>query len=204
MRKIDKAYEFIKKYITEKEYPPTIREICDAIDVSSTSTVSYYLRKLEEDNKIIKGSYKNRAIQLMDEATQFNGEFDKIVMPYICQLTEDKPLMAEQNIRNKYIISGSMFQGINMFLMAVLDNAMKNSGILKGDMVVVSRQNAGKNGELVVAVVHNTYVIGRLYKEDHLFKLEFDNNAIQPIYLEKLTILGKVVGVIRNHIEDVN
>ncbi len=201
MRKIDQAYEFIKKYITEKEYPPTIREICDAIDVSSTSTVSYYLRKLEESNKIIKGSYKNRAIQLMDEKTPFNGEFDKIVMPYVDKITEGKPLMTEQNIRNKYIISGSLFQGLNMFLMSATDNSMKNSGILKGDMVVVSRQNAGQNGELVVAVVGSTYVIARLFREDNnLFKLQFDNEAYAPIYLEKLVILGKVVGVIRNEI----
>ena len=201
MRKIDQAYEFIKKYINEKEYPPTIREICDAIDVSSTSTVSYYLRKLEESNKILKGSYKNRAIQLMDVEAPFNGEFDKIVMPYIDRITEGKPLMSEQNIRNKYIMSGSLFQGLNMFLMPVTDNSLKNSGIIKGDMVVVSRQNAGKNGELVVAVVGSTYVVARLYREDDLFKLQFDNEAYTPIYLEKLTILGKVVGVVRNEIE---
>ena len=201
MRKIDQAYDFIKKYITEKEYPPTIREICDAINVNSTSTVSYYLRKLEESNKIIKGSYKNRAIQLMDSEMQFNGESNKIIMPYVNKITEGKPLLNEQNIRNKYIISGSLFQGLNMFLLSATDNSMKNSGILKGDMVVVSRQNAGKNGEIVVAVVGSTYVIARLYREENnLFKLQFDNEAYSPIYLEKLVILGKVVGVIRNEI----
>ena len=200
MRKIDQAYEFIKKYINEKEYPPTIREICDAINIKSTSTVSYYLRKLEESNKIIKGSYKNRAIQLMDTDNPFGSEDEKIVMPYIDKITEGKPLMAEQNIRNKYVVSGSLFQGLNMFLMSATDNSMKNSGILKGDMVVVSRQNAGKNGELVVAMVGSIYVIARLYREETLFKLEFDNEAYSPLYLEKLIILGKVVGVIRNQV----
>lgn len=201
MRKIDQAYDFIKKYINEKEYPPTIREICDAINIKSTSTVSYYLHKLEESNKIIKGSYKNRAIQLMDNENTHTGDDDKIIMPYIDRITEGKPLMSEQNIRNKYIVSGSLFQGLNMFLMPATDNSMKNSGILKGDMVVVSRQNAGKNGEIVVAIVSSTYVIARLYREENnLFKLEFDNEAYSPLYLEKLIILGKVVGVIRNQI----
>lgn len=88
MRKIDLAYEFIKKYISEKEYPPTIREIGDAINVSSTSTVSYYLRKLEENNKIVKGSYKNRAIQLLNAPEIKTDDLNTIMMPYLEKVTE--------------------------------------------------------------------------------------------------------------------
>ena len=201
MRKIDQAYNFIKNYINEKDYPPTIREICEAIDVRSTSTVAYYLRKLEESNKIVKGSYKNRAIQLMD-TNEYDkaSETSKIVMPYIKTITEGKPLMSEHNIASKYIMPSSLFQGLDMFLMPVVDNAMENSSIIKNDMIVVSRQNVASNGEMVVAMVGTNYVIARLFKEFDLYKLQFDNHNYAPIYVEKLLILGKVVGVIRNRI----
>lgn len=201
MRKIDKAYEFIKNYITEKEYPPTIREIADAIEVKSTSTVAYYLRKLEEGNKIVKGSYKNRSIQLLENmATKF-GSPEIINMPYIDSILEGKPLMSEHNIKTRHTMSASLFKGLDMFLMPVKDNSMKNSNIIKGDIIVVSRQNVARNGEMVVAMVGMNYVVARLFKEFQLFKLTFDSPETSPIYVEKLVILGKVVGVIRNEIE---
>ena len=199
MRKIDEAYEFIKNYINEKEFPPTIREIADAINIKSTSTIAYYLRKLEEKNKIVKGSYKNRSIQLME--TIATKGCDIITMPFVTNLTEGKSLMNSQNITDKYAISSSIFKGLDMFLMPVKDNSMKESHIIKGDMVVVSRQNIAQNGEIVVAFVNGNYVIARLFKEYRLFKLQPDNKLCDPIYLEKITLLGKVVGVIRNQIE---
>ena len=199
MRKIDEAYEFIKKYISDKDYPPTIREIGDAIGIKSTSTIAYYLRKLEENNKIVKGSYKNRSIQLMENIANKTDGF--ITMPCISNIVEGKPLMGEHNIDNRYLFSGSLFKGFDMFLMPVKDNNMKDSAILKGDMVVVSRQNVARNGEMVVALVGTDYVIARLYKEFKCLTLKQDNSPDAPIYADKLTILGKVVGVIRNDIK---
>lgn len=201
MRKIDEAYEFIKNYITEKEYPPTIREIGDAIKVKSTSTVAYYLRKLEENNKIVKGSYKNRSIQLMENISTKIGSPDIMSMPYIKSIAQGKPLKSEQNIINKFTMSASLFKGLDMFLLPVVDDSMKNSCIIKGDMVVVSRQNVASNGEMVVAVVGNNYIIARLFKEIDLYRLQPDDETIAPIYMKKLLLLGKVVGVIRNEIE---
>ena len=198
MRKIDEAYEYIKSYISEKDYPPTIREIGDAINIRSTSTVSYYLRKLEENNKIVKGSYKNRSIQLMENLGSNLEGVDAVSIPYIKNLTMGLPLMSEHNISDKFIFSGSLFKGLNMMLMAVKDNNMKKSGIFKGDMVVVSRQNAGRNGETVVAMLNNDYVVARLYREFNIYKLETDE--AEAVYAEKVTLLGKVVGVIRNEI----
>ena len=200
MRKIDEAYNFIKDYITEKEFPPTIREIADAIGVKSTSTIAYYLRRLEENNKIVKGSYKNRSIQLMENITK-PSSVDIISMPYITSITEGQPLMSEQNIETRYTLSGEIFKGLDMFLMLVKDNAMKNSNIIKDDKIVVSRQKVARNGEIVVAVVGGSYIIARLYKEFNLFKLEFDSSDCPPVYAEKLVLLGKVVGVIRSEIK---
>jgi len=199
MRKIDEAYEFIKNYIAEKDYPPTIREIGDAINIKSTSTISYYLRKLEENNKIIKSNYKNRSIQLVENISDKVDISDIITMPYIEHITPGEPLMAEKNINGRYVFSGMMFKGFDMFLMPVKDNLMINASIRQGDMVVVSRQIVARNGEIVVALVNGEHKIARLYKEFDYFKLQFDSN-IDPIYVEKLMLLGKVVGVIRNNI----
>lgn len=199
MRKIDEAYEFIKKYIAEKDFPPTIREIGETLGVSSTSTVSYYLRKLEEENKIVKGSYKNRSIQLMENIVN-RDNLDIITMPLIKGLEPGQSLMSEKNICAKYMISGSIFKGFDMFLMPVTDNSMEDSAIMSGDTIVVSRQNAGRNGEIVVAVIDSTYKIGRLYKQYDHYILKPDSKSGVPIYAEKMLILGKVVGVIRNQI----
>ncbi len=200
MRKIDEAYEFIKNYIIEKDYPPTIREIGDAIGVSSTSTVAYYLRKLEENNKIVKGSYKNRSIQLMENIVTRLDSADIISLPCIRSITPNQPLMSEHNIYKKLMCSGSMFKGIDMFALLAKDNNMFPSGIMKDDLVVVSRQNVARNGEVVAAMVGTNYMIGRLYREFNMFKLQPDNKQVDPIYADKIMILGKIVGVIRNQI----
>lgn len=199
MRKVDEAYEYIKSYIKKRGYPPTIREIGDAINISSTSTISYYLRKLEESNKIVKSDYKNRSIQLVDNIEEHISSDSVIALPHICNLTNGKPLMFEPNISQRYVFSGSMFKGFNMFLMSVKDNSMIDSSILKDDLVVVSRQNVAKNGEIVVALVDGDYVIARLYQEFGVLKLH-NGKQRDPIYARKVVILGKVVGVIRNQI----
>lgn len=200
MRKIDEAYNFIKDYIEDRDYPPTIREICDAIGVSSTSTVSYYLRKLEESNKIIKSNYKNRSIQLMENISARSDVSDIISLPLIKNPEFGIPLLSERNIDYKYMVSGSMFKGFDMFMMPVTDNLMEDSAIIKGDMVIISRQNVARNGEVVMALIDNKYVVSRLYRQYDHFVLKSDSKSAEPIYAEKVVILGKVVGVIRNEI----
>ena len=202
MRKIDQAYEFIKDYIDKKDYPPTIREIANAINVKSTSTISYYLKKLEEKSKIVKGSYKNRSIQLVENLASKVTSDDFITLPYVTYMpTNGQTLTNMKKLCDKYMVSANMFKGLDMFMMPVKNNWMKKSSIIQGDMVIVSHQNVGGNGEIVVASLNNNYVIARLYKEFKYFKLEFDCEGIDPIYLERAVILGKVVGVIRNQMD---
>lgn len=199
MRKIDQAYEFIKDYIDQKDYPPTIREIANALDIKSTSTISYYLQKLEENNKIVKGSYKNRSIQLVESLSSKVSSDDFVTMPYVSYMPANGQTLTNiKKLSDKYMVSANMFKGLDMFMMPVKNNWMKNSAILKDDMVIVSHQNIGNNGEIVVASLNNDYIIARLYKEFKYFKLEFDCEGIDPIFLERAVILGKVVGVIRN------
>ena len=199
MRKIDQAYEFIKNYIDQKDYPPTIREIANAVGIKSTSTISYYLQKLEENNKIVKGSYKNRSIQLVENLSSKVSSDDFVTLPCVSYMPMNGQTLTNiKQLSDKYMMSANMFKGFDMFMMPVKNNWMKNSAILKDDMVIVSHQNIGSSGEIVVASVNNDYIIARLYKEFKYFKLEFDCEGIDPIFLERAVILGKVVGVIRN------
>ena len=128
------------------------------------------------------------------------AENNIINIPLIKNLHTGQPLMSQQNIDNKYVFSGSMFKGFDMFMLPVLDNHMEGSAIVKGDNVIVSRQNVARNGEIVVALIGNKYLIARLYKQyDHIL-LKPDSKTAEPIYAEKVVILGKVVGVVRNEI----
>lgn len=201
MKKIDEAYEYIKKYIEEKNYPPTIREISNAINIKSTSTIAYYLKKLEENNKIVKGSYKNRSIQLVEHLKGRMDSANLITMPLVGTISAGYPLMAEQNISDRFILSGSLFRGVDMFLLRVKGDSMINAGIHNGDYVVVSRQNVARNGEIVVAMIEGEATVKRIYKEVSLFRLQPENPNYSPIYAERLLILGKVVGLIRNDIK---
>ena len=200
MRRIDQAYEFIKGYINEKGYPPTIREIGDAIGVSSTSTVAYYLRKLEEDNRIVKGCYKNRSIQLMETIQNKLDASNLVTMPVIGELSMGAPLLDKVNIVETFAFTGSLFKGYDMFIMQVKDDSMTSSGILYKDYVVVSRQNVARNGEIVVAMLDKKPTVTRIYKEFNLFKLQ-PYSKHTPQYAEKVLILGKVVGVIRTEVK---
>lgn len=201
MRKIDEAYEYIKKYIEERHYPPTIREIGNAINIKSTSTIAYYLKKLEETNKIVKGSYKNRSIQLVEDMQSRLNSASLITMPLVGTISAGYPLMAEQNISDKFLVSSSLFSGVDMFLLRVKGDSMVNAGIFNGDYVVVSRQNVARNGEIVVALIEGEATVKRIYKEVNLFRLQPENPSYSPIYAERLLILGKVVGVIRNDVK---
>lgn len=201
MRKIDEAYEYIKKYIEEKNYPPTIREIKNAINIKSTSTIAYYLKKLEEDNKILKGSYKNRSIQLIEHIQSRLDSSKLITMPLVGTISAGYPLMAEQNITDRFLFSNSLFTGVDMFLLRVKGDSMINAGIRNGDLVVVSRQNVARNGEIVVALIEGEATVKRIYKEVSLFRLQPENPNYSPIYAERLLILGKVVGVIRTDVK---
>lgn len=196
MRKIDEAYEYIKNYIAENDCSPTIREICSAINVSSTSTVAYYLKRLAEDKKIVKSAFRNRAIKIVDNP-EIDGNAHSIVLPIVTGLTEGLPLFAKQNIADRILVSASLFKGFDMFMMEIPDESMINSGILKGDYVVISRQNVARNGEVVAAIVNGEVVFGKLFKEFQYFKLEPQNRGFTPIYATRIAILGKIIGVIR-------
>lgn len=200
MKKIDETYLFIKRYLEEKGYPPTIREICKGIDIKSTSTVSYYLKKLEDQNRIVKGSYKNRALQLTDHQIPKKVEQNDhyISIPYVGTIAAGQPILAEQNINESVLFSENLFVGRDLFILKVKGDSMVNVGIMNGDFVVISKQDVASNGEIIAAMIDGEATVKRYYKEDGYFRLQPENIYMEPILTRELTILGKVVGLIRN------
>lgn len=205
MNKVDETYLFIKNYLNEKGYPPTIREICKGIDIKSTSTISYYLRKLEESNRIVKGSYKNRALQLTEQQPEkvVNNEpqiDNYITIPLVGTIAAGTPILAEENLDDNIMFSEHLFKGSDMFMLKVKGDSMVNIGILDGDYVVISKQQTASNGEVIAAMIDGEATVKRYYKELGYFRLQPENSFMEPIITDHLTILGKVVGLIRNRI----
>lgn len=199
MTKLDQVYSFIREYIDKNDIPPTIREIANAVGVKSTSTVSYYLKRLSEDGRIIKGAFRNRAVQIVDDSNKVDP-VQSISMPLVDKITIGLPLLTPQNILDKILVSAELFKGYEMFMMPVKDESMVKMGILKDDYIVISRQNVARNGEPVVAIVKEQLVLGRLYKEFEFFRLQPQNPSYEPIYASRIVILGKIVGVIRRNV----
>lgn len=198
MNKVDETYDYIKNYIAEKGYPPTIREICKGIDIKSTSTISYYLKKLEDSNRIVKGSYKNRALQLTEK---LNGEpiENYISIPLIGSIAAGTPILAEQNLVDNVLVSETLFKGSNLFMLKVKGDSMINVGIMNGDFVVINKQDVASNGEIIAAMIEGEATVKRYYRENGYYRLKAENFRFDDIIADSLTILGKVVGVIRSY-----
>lgn len=203
MNKVDETYLFIKRFLNEKGYPPTIREICKGIDIKSTSTISYYLKKLEDSNRIVKGSYKNRALQLTENVQSApikieNSNPDYVSIPVLGTIAAGQPILAEQNINENVIFSENLFRGNNLFMLKVKGESMINIGIMNGDYVVISKQNVAQNGEIIAAMIDGEATVKRYFKKADHFVLHPENTFMDDIITDHLIILGKVVGLVRN------
>lgn len=206
MNKVDETYLFIKRFLSEKGYPPTIREICKGINIRSTSTISYYLKKLEDSNRIVKGSYKNRALQLTEnvqnmlqsQAQGYQTSITPISLPVVGTIAAGEPILAEQNITDNIILSGDLFRGRDMFILQIKGESMVGAGILNGDYVIISKQDVAQNGEIVAAMIDGEATVKRFYKKTDHFVLHPENALLNDIVTDHVDIIGKVVGLIRN------
>ena len=197
MRKFSKEEEllnFIKNHQEEFGYPPTVREMCRAIKVSSTSTVSYYLDKLETSGLIKKSPNKNRALEIVGETFNFT---DYVKIPIVGKITAGEPILAVENTEEYFIASPSLFRGDGLFILTVSGESMINAGIYNGDKIVVKQQTSAENGEIVAALIDGFATVKRFYKEENRYRLQPENDTMDPIYTDHVEILGKVVGLIR-------
>ena len=195
IKKEKEIYEYIKQQIDEAGYPPSVREICNAVGLSSPSTVHRYINNLEEKGYIIKADSKKRAIKL---AKQENG-VDVLSVPVVGFVAAGQPILAEENIEEYFPLPINYAKNTEMFMLKVKGESMINAGILDGDYVIVEQSQTAKNGEIVVALLDDSATVKTFYKEKDHIRLQPENDALEPIITKDAKIIGKVSGVFRKY-----
>lgn len=195
VKKEKEVYEFIKQQIEEVGYPPSVREICIAVGLSSPSTVHRYINSLEEKGYIVKADSKKRAIKLN---RQENG-VDILSVPVVGSVAAGQPILAEENIEEYFPLPIQYAKNREMFMLRVRGESMINAGILDGDYVIVEQQQTARNGEIVVALIDDGATVKTFYKEQNHIRLQPENNALEPIIVKDVQIVGKVSGVFRKY-----
>jgi len=192
-----KILEFIKQEIRKKGYPPAVREIGEAVGLLSSSTVHGHLQTLEDKGYIRRDPTKPRAIEILDSSSEAL-EMKKVVqVPIVGRVTAGEPITAVENIEGTFPLSADLVRQDNVFMLRVQGESMIEAGILDGDFIIVRQQNEARNGEIVVALIGDEATVKRFYKERTLIRLQPENSAMEPIYSQDVSILGKVVGVFR-------
>ena len=188
--------EYIKSEILRVGYPPAVREICDAVHLKSTSSVHSHLETLEKNGYIRRDPTKPRAIEIMDD--EFNlTRREMSHVPIVGQVAAGEPILAEQNILDYFSIPVEFMPNNESFLLKVKGESMINAGILDGDFVLVEKRPTASNGEMVVALVDDSATVKTFYKEDGHYRLQPENDDMDPIIVENCEIVGKVFGVFR-------
>ena len=200
--KEEQLLEFIKNYQNSNGYPPTVREMCKAIKVSSTSTIFYYLNKLENSNKIKKNPNKNRALEIVNNEehniSMINSNADNMTrIPVLGTVTCGEPILAVQTSEEYFMVSPTLFKGDDLFMLTAQGDSMINAGIYDGDKIVLRQQSHANNGDIVAALIDDSATIKRFYKEDGHYRLQPENDAFSPIIVDSVQIIGKVVGLVR-------
>ena len=188
--------EYIKDEILHKGYPPAVREICQAVNLKSTSSVHSHLETLEKNGYIRRDPTKPRAIEIMDDTFNLNRR-EMVNVPILGNVAAGEPLFAEENIEDYFPIPAEMVPNSEVFMLHVRGESMINVGILDGDNVLVQQQNPAKDGEMVVALVEDSATVKTFYKEDGYIRLQPENDTMEPIIVPDCQILGKVFGIFR-------
>ena len=187
---------FLKKEVMDKGYPPSVREICDAVGLKSTSTVHGYLERLEKKGMIRRDPTKPRAIEILDDTTIISKK-ELVNVPIIGRVTAGQPILAVENIEDTFPLPVEYLHNSNVFMLTVKGDSMIEAGILDGDYVIVKQQTTASNGDMVVALLEDEATVKTFYKEDAHIRLQPENSALEPIIVRDVRILGKVIGVIR-------
>ena len=188
----NKILEFIRQEIEEKGYPPSVREICAAVGLKSTSTVHAHLNNLERRGLIRRDSTKPRALELLDNSVSRGRS-----VPLVGKVTAGLPITAIENIEDYLTLPQGMLGHDELFCLRVQGESMIEMGILDGDIIVVRQQEDAENGEVVVAMIDDEATVKRLYFEPTRIRLQPENSHMEPIYTDHVQVLGKVVALFR-------
>ena len=188
--------DYIKQEILKRGYPPAVREICEAVDLKSTSSVHSHLSTLEKKGYIRRDPTKPRAIEVCDDS--FNTvRTDTVSIPVVGTVAAGQPILAEQNISSYFPIPMEYVPKKEAFILKVKGDSMINVGIFSGDQVLVENTQDVKNGDLVVALIEDSATVKTFYKENGHIRLQPENDTMDPIIVDDCMILGKVFGVYR-------
>ena len=197
----NEIFEYIKQTVHAKGYPPSVREIGEAVGLASSSTVHGHLSRLEEKGYIRRDPTKPRAIEIVTEqlGEPINME-ETIHVPVIGKVTAGTPITAVENVEEYFPLPEHFTSTHNsdIFILNVVGDSMIEAGILDGDKVIVRSQTIAENGDIIVAMTEeNEATVKRFFKEKAHYRLQPENNSMDPIYLDQVTVLGKVVGLFR-------
>lgn len=188
--------EYIKAQILERGFPPAVREICEAVHLKSTSSVHSHLETLEKNGYIRRDQTKPRAIEILDDAFNLTRR-EMAQVPIVGRVAAGEPLLAEQNIEDYFPIPVERLPNNQTFLLQVKGESMINAGILNGDYILVEQTPSASNGEVVVALVEDGATVKRFFKENGHYRLQPENDTMDPIIVDEVTIVGKMIGLLR-------
>ncbi len=201
-----RVWEYLQEVVNQRNYPPSVREICRAMGFQSSSTAHAYLRILEKKGYIRRDSTKPRAIKLMvsditppddeDNITQKN-QTGIIFIPVVGEVTAGEPVLAEQNIEEYFPLPRHYAAGEEPFMLKVKGDSMVEAGIKHDDLVLVNPSNGINNGDIVVALLEDEATVKRFYREENRVRLQPENQKYSPTYHREVQVLGKVTGLFR-------
>lgn len=193
--RLTQIYDYIKEHLLEKGYPPSVRDICEAVGLKSTSTVHSYLGMLEKRGMIRRDPAKPRAIDIMEDKPWMNN----VQIPLVGTVAAGVPILAQENIEEVYSFPQSLTgTSGDLFMLQISGDSMINAGIFDGDYIIVRQQSTAENGDIVVALVNQeSATVKRFFREKDCIRLQPENDSMKPFFEKDVTILGLVVGVYR-------
>lgn len=194
--------DFLDSQIKEKGYPPSVREICEAVGLKSTSTVHGYLERLEKKGLIQKDPSKPRALKIINGSksnnhSNYSGTKELVDVPIVGKVTAGQPILAVENIEDTFPLPVEYTRNSDVFMLKVRGESMIEAGIFNGDFILVKQQSSANNGEIVVALIGEEATVKTFYKESGYIRLQPENQYMEPIIVKDASILGKVIGLYR-------
>ena len=189
-------YEFLKDFTSQKGYPPTVREICKAVGLKSTSSVHGHLKQLEKEGLIKRDPTKPRALEIVDSVVKK----EMINVPIIGRVTAGLPILANENIEDSFPLPLDYVKHNNdLFMLKISGSSMIKAGILDGDFAIIERTQTASNGDKIVALIENEATLKTFYRENNHIRLQPENDEMEPIIVDNCSILGKLIGIYRTY-----
>lgn len=196
-KKQQEILDYIKECILQKGYPPAVREICEAVNLKSTSSVHSHLGTLEKNGYIRRDPTKPRCIEIVEDSFNLSRR-ELINVPIVGTVTAGQPILAVENIESYFPITPDFVSNREVFMLKVRGDSMINAGIFDGDLLLVEQTPSAQNGDIVIALLDDSVTVKRFFKENDHFRLQPENDFMSPIITDKLEIVGKAIGLFRS------